>query len=383
MRRQRGLPPLRVRHAVRGQELHRLRVHPGARLRRGRGTCKTVATSACDPFVCDTTAACKTTCAADADCVAPATCIGGSCGKKTIGTACVSGTECNSGFCAQGFCCNTACTGTCTSCALTGTVGTCTAVAAGTDPLNQCTDAGAASCGTDGTCNGNGACRLYASGTQCVAQSCTGSTLGATQTCDGAGVCKAATTSSCTPYVCGTGACKTTCTSNADCLAPNVCTGTTCGVPSNLKVQYVPGDPTAPKDNQIKPHLMIFNMGTTAVPYSDLAIKYWYTIDTVQTQAAFVDFAALGNNNVMQTFASVSPARTGADTVLQVAFSPSAGSIPASGNSGAIELRFNKTDFTVYDETNDYSYTSVTVYTDAPHITLYRAGTLVWGIEPP
>ena len=77
--------------------------------------------------------------------------------------------DCAHNFCAQGVCCATACTGTCASCALAGTMGTCTSVPAGQDPLNQCTDQGVATCGTDGSCNGSGACRKYASGTTCVA----------------------------------------------------------------------------------------------------------------------------------------------------------------------------------------------------------------------
>src|SRR5205814_2093082 len=69
----------------------------------------------------------------------------------------------------------------------------------------------------------------YASGTVCVAGSCMGSTLTPARTCNGSGACLNVVSSSCTPYICGAGACKATCASNADCLAPNTCTGTTCG----------------------------------------------------------------------------------------------------------------------------------------------------------
>ena len=55
-------------------------------------------------------------------------------------------------------------------------LGTCIAVPAGQDPLNQCTDATAATCGTNGFCDGSGACQKYASGTTCIAQSCSTST---------------------------------------------------------------------------------------------------------------------------------------------------------------------------------------------------------------
>ena len=101
-----------------------------ARSCNGTGTCQTATTSMCNPYACNATA-CRTTCTVNADCVAPFTCIGGSCAKKAAGVACGVGGECLSGFCAQGVCCDSACGGTCQSCALAGTVGTCTNVAAG------------------------------------------------------------------------------------------------------------------------------------------------------------------------------------------------------------------------------------------------------------
>jgi hypothetical protein len=258
-------------------------------------------------------------------------------------------------------------------------------VPAGQDPLNQCTDQGAPSCGTNGFCNGNGACALYANGTQCAGQSCSVSTLSSARTCDGAGTCKAATTSPCTPYVCGTNACKTSCASNADCVSPNVCTGTTCGAPSNLKVQYHPRD-TSTTDAWVMPDLNIVNMATTAVPLSDLTIKYWFTIDSgsISMLTPFVDFASVGNNNVTMSFATVSPAKTNADMVLIVNFVAAAGNLAANnGQTSDIQLRFGKTDFSSMVETNDYSFAANgTTFVDSPHVTLYRNGTIVWGNEP-
>jgi hypothetical protein len=49
----------------------------------------------------------------------------------------------------------------------------------GTDPDNECPDQGAGSCGTNGTCNGAGACSLYPAGTMC----------GSGRQCNGAGAC--------------------------------------------------------------------------------------------------------------------------------------------------------------------------------------------------
>ncbi len=197
----------------------------------GAGTCATATPSSCAPFACDTAGtACGTTCTTNAGCASPSACntTTMSCGLASNGSACTAGTTCNSGFCAQGVCCATACTGTCSACNVTGSVGTCVAVPAGQDPLNQCADAGATSCGLNGLCNGSGACQKYAAGTSCGSVTCAGSTLTPAAACDGNGTCVTPATSACTPYVCGTNACKTSCTTSADCVSPAVCTANVC-----------------------------------------------------------------------------------------------------------------------------------------------------------
>jgi hypothetical protein len=45
--------------------------------------------------------------------------------SEPLGTACTMAAECASGFCVDGVCCNTACTGSCMTCGATGSVGTC------------------------------------------------------------------------------------------------------------------------------------------------------------------------------------------------------------------------------------------------------------------
>ena len=162
----------------------------------------------------------------------PSTCVSMSCGKKPNGATCAIATECNSGVCAQGVCCSTACAGTCKSCALSGSAGTCANVPAGQTPTpaTQCVDGGATACGNDGTCDGNGACRAYVSGTLCAGATCNSGTYTAARLCDGAGTCASASSSSCGVYVCDTSTkvCKTTCSTNADCASPNICNGGTC-----------------------------------------------------------------------------------------------------------------------------------------------------------
>jgi hypothetical protein len=196
----------------------------------GTGTCQAGAQSSCGTYACNTNNTCRTTCTMDSDCAAGYVCNSGVCSKKLNAAPCTAGTECQSGQCQQGVCCMSSCTGTCRSCALAGTVGTCTLATAGTDPLNQCADAGANSCGTDGMCDAAGACRLYAAGTVCGGTMCAGSTFTSAPLCNGSGVCQPGTQSTCTPFVCGAnGACLGTCASNNDCVSPNVCTANACG----------------------------------------------------------------------------------------------------------------------------------------------------------
>ena len=80
------------------------------------------------------------------------------------GGICATAADCKSGFCFDGVCCRSDCSGACQSCAVEGSVGTCTDVPVGADPRNDCPDDGVASCGRNGSCDGTGACALYAAG---------------------------------------------------------------------------------------------------------------------------------------------------------------------------------------------------------------------------
>jgi hypothetical protein len=149
-------------------------------------------------------------------------------------------------------------------------------------------------------------------------------------------------------------------------------------------VQYRAADTNA-GDNQIKPHFNILNAGTSAVPLSELKIRYWFTREGTQNQSFWCDWAAITGScsNLSGTFVQVSPARTGADFYVEVSFAAAAGSIAAGGQSGELQTRISKSDWSNYTETGDYSFDPTkTSFTDWTHVTLYRNGVLVWGTEP-
>lgn len=146
---------------------------------------------------------------------------------------------------------------------------------------------------------------------------------------------------------------------------------------------YRNGDQNAPMDNQIKPHLELYNTGSSTVNLSDFTIRYWFTIDSSAPLNYWCDYATLGCSVITAKFSPVSPARTGADYYLEIGFTSSAGSLAAGANTGEIQNRFSKADWSNFNETNDYSYNgSQTSYAPWNHITVYYKGQLVWGTEP-
>jgi hypothetical protein len=154
-------------------------------------------------------------------------------GAKGLGATCAGGGECTSGFCVDGVCCENACAGACMHCNAQRMTGQCVPVPAGQDPRNVCA-ADNTPCGTDGQCNGMGACRRQPAGTMCRAAACNGPMqLVLASRCDGNGNCVAGATQTCAPHLCANNACATTCAGPQDCVAPATCNNGTCGRRAN------------------------------------------------------------------------------------------------------------------------------------------------------
>ncbi|MFF3889977.1 glycoside hydrolase family 6 protein [Streptomyces sp. NPDC001914] len=152
------------------------------------------------------------------------------------------------------------------------------------------------------------------------------------------------------------------------------------GGSSGLKVQYKNNDSSA-ADNQVKPGLKLVNGGSAAVDLSKVTVRYWFTGESSSAgYQTFCDWAQLGCSTVKTSVGSVSPSRTGADHYLEVGFT--SGSLAAGADSGDLQLRMAKSDWSNFDESNDYSRGTGTSYADAAKVTVYVSGTLVWGTEP-
>jgi hypothetical protein len=127
----------------------------------------------------------------------------------------------------------------------------------------------------------------------------------------------------------------------------------------------------------------IKNNGTSAVNLSDLKLRYYLTKEGTASLSFWCDYAQVGTSSVSGAFATISPAKTGADTYLEISFSSSAGSIAAGGQSGDIQIRVAKTDWTNFNEADDYSFDGTkSAFSDWNKVTVYAGGALAWGIEP-
>lgn len=155
--------------------------------------------------------------------------------------------------------------------------------------------------------------------------------------------------------------------------------------PPTLKVQYADGDGGLTANNQAKPNLRLVNEGTTAVPLSELTVRYWFTAENFADINTWIDYAQVGN--VRMKYVRTEQPHAGADGYVEYSFTSGAGSLAPNGNSGPIQSRFANKDWANLDETDDYSFRAGSAYANTDRITLYRttndgAPQLIWGTEP-
>lgn len=149
-----------------------------------------------------------------------------------------------------------------------------------------------------------------------------------------------------------------------------------------VKVQYRTDD-TGENDNQIRAQFKVVNNGTETISLSDVKVRYYYTIDGDASQQFNVDYAVVGSGNVSGSFAKLEPASPGADYYFEIGFAPTAGMLAPGEDSGEIQIRIHKSDWSNYAEGDDYSRDATkSAYADWDKVTAYLGDSLVWGIEP-
>ncbi|MBW4081234.1 glycosyl hydrolase [Paenibacillus sp. S150] len=164
-------------------------------------------------------------------------------------------------------------------------------------------------------------------------------------------------------------------------LTVNVADSSTPVPGGDLTVQAFNGN-TDISTNGISPKFKVVNTGNSAIQLSDVKLRYYYTIDGEDAQSFWSDWASIGSANVTARFVKLEAPVAGADYVLEVGFTSSAGTLHP-GQSAEIQARFSKNNWSNYNQANDYSFKpSSSQFVNNEQVTGYVNGQLAWGIEP-
>ncbi|MGE0322425.1 MAG: DNRLRE domain-containing protein [Polyangiaceae bacterium] len=199
----------------------------------GAGACPGVQTLSCPSGMC-VGDACGGDCTADGDCGVDEYCAAGVCQPtENLGAPCSRSAQCGSGRCVDGYCCNSACSGQCEACDISGSLGLCSAVTgAPHGARTACTNDGT---GCGGTCDGTNqaACAYPGNSTVCRAAACSAGIATVEARCSGSGNCPALQQQTCTPYTCHPSLplCDGDCTVDGDCPSPQYCLAGICANP--------------------------------------------------------------------------------------------------------------------------------------------------------
>ncbi|MEZ4369393.1 MAG: DNRLRE domain-containing protein [Polyangiaceae bacterium] len=199
----------------------------------GAGACPGVQTLSCPSGMC-VGDACGGDCTADGDCGVDEYCAAGVCQPtENLGSPCSRSAQCGSGRCVDGYCCNSACSGQCEACDISGSLGLCSAVTgAPHGARTACTNDGT---GCGGTCDGTNqaACAYPGNSTVCRAAACSAGIATVEARCSGSGNCPALQQQTCTPYTCHASLplCDGDCTVDGDCPSPQYCLAGICANP--------------------------------------------------------------------------------------------------------------------------------------------------------
>lgn len=149
---------------------------------------------------------------------------------------------------------------------------------------------------------------------------------------------------------------------------------------ASVSVLYANGS-NSPTDGTVDPFLQLVNNTSAAIPYQELTVRYYLTVENFSPIQATVGYAELGTSGVQVRYVALPQPAQGALGYLEFSFT-SAKALAANGNSGRILAHANKQNYSPFNEADDYSYAPNPAYAPNNRITVYRNGVLIGGVEP-
>ncbi|HEX3694352.1 MAG TPA: cellulose binding domain-containing protein [Polyangia bacterium] len=145
--------------------------------------------------------------------------------------------------------------------------------------------------------------------------------------------------------------------------------------------------------NTIRATFSLVNDTGTNVSLSEVTVRYWFTGGPAGAPWDFAcDNGMLGVTpdnvdvtvDVTNVFRRVTPSRPGADMFFEVGFTAAAGDL-MPGQQSLFRTRVFRDDYSTINQNDDYSFGPQNMPRFKPwsHVTLYRNGTLIDGVEPP
>ena len=134
--------------------------------------------------------------------------------------------------------------------------------------------------------------------------------------------------------------------------------------------------------NTISPWFKLYNTGASELSPKDIEIRYFFTNDGEEGQKFWCDWSNIGSSKVTGSFTKLQTPMIGADYYLQISFKNGAKSIKP-GEYVEIQSRFAKTDWSNFNQLNDYSFNqSSNNFVDWDKAAVYVNNALIWGYEP-
>jgi hypothetical protein len=142
---------------------------------------------------------------------------------------------------------------------------------------------------------------------------------------------------------------------------------------------------TSTTTNSPHPFIQVVNTGSGPLNLNNVEVRYWFNCDcTTQGLQVWVDWAGLlpaGTSVTGDIVATVVPSNLGGQTDY-VSYKFTGNLVLQPGQKIQIQSRFNKSDWSNMTQSNDWSFAPYTTYTNAPQVTGYEGGALVWGEQP-